>query len=108
MGPYRSMLNAAGITYSWNAPRRIGLFTLEDLQNGAIHQAVFQAPIPLPLFDAAAIMQVGGTVHVDDRICALALSDRIEPVGRRRPLLQVLWWKRLPDLARLRAFDWAT
>ena len=71
----------ARLTYSWDAPRQIGLFSLLDLQSGAIHQAVFRAPIPLPLLDAAAIMQARDTVQIDDRICALALSNRIEPVG---------------------------
>lgn len=71
----------ARLTYSWDAPRQIGLFSLEDLESGAIHQAVFQAPIPLPVIDAAAIMQSQSAVQVDNRICALALSDQIEPVG---------------------------
>ena len=71
----------ARLTYCWDAPRQVGLFSLEDLENGEIHQAVFQAPIPWPLVDAAALMRAQAGVQIDDRVLALALSDRIEPVG---------------------------
>lgn len=71
----------ARLTYSWDAPRQIGLFSLEDLESGAIHQAVFQAPIPLPLLDGTAIVRSQSAAQFDNRICGLALSDRIEAVG---------------------------
>jgi hypothetical protein len=71
----------ARLTYCWDAPRQVGLFSLEDLESGEIHQAVFQAPIPLPLVDAAEIIQAQGGVRIDSRVRAMALSDRIEPVG---------------------------
>ncbi|MFV2001959.1 MAG: Hint domain-containing protein, partial [Paracoccaceae bacterium] len=71
----------AKLVYSWDAPRRLGLLSLELPQVGAIHQAVFRDPIPMPLADAATIVFGHNPVTLDDRVCAMALSDRFEPVG---------------------------
>jgi len=69
------------MTYAWNAPEKIGCLTLEVAEDGAIHQVAIDAPIPLPLADAVAIVHGLDTVLVDKRVRGLALSDQFVAVG---------------------------
>jgi hypothetical protein len=69
------------VTYSWDAPAREGLLTVENLATGMIHQAVFGDPLPVPLSDAGAIIAVQHDVQIDPRIAYAAFSDNIIPVG---------------------------
>ena len=69
------------ITYGWDAPARIGLLTVHDLQGGTIRQARFHAPMPLPLRDLHRIICGHPQVRYDGRISHVALADRVVPVG---------------------------
>jgi len=68
------------LTYSWDAPARSGLLTLEALQSGSIRQTIVDAPLPLPRSDLEIIGK-GGTLTADSRLSFIAISDSVEPVG---------------------------
>lgn len=55
------------ITYSWDAPRRSGLLSVEHLEAETLHQTRFRDPLPLPHVDAERIIR-GEGVAVGDGI----------------------------------------
>ena len=69
------------ITYSWNAPQRTGILTAENLDQEVLHQAEFDAPVPLPLEDGRDIITNGDATRIGRDTRYLALSDQVEPVG---------------------------
>jgi len=68
------------LTYSWDAPARSGLLTLEALESGSIRQAIVDAPLPLPRSDLEIIARAGTQV-ADRRLTFIAVSDSVVPVG---------------------------
>jgi len=69
------------LTYSWDVPARLGLLTVEDLDNGTLHQAEFDDPQPL---SGALIERIGHKLRggqVDPSVVFLGVSDQVEPVG---------------------------
>ncbi len=76
--------NISGIVkliYSWDAPKRLGLLSLENSDSGSINQAVIQRPIPLPIGDAKKIVLDHTATKIDKRVLNIALSDKVETVG---------------------------
>jgi len=69
------------LTYAWDAPRRQGLLTLENLDTGQMDQAVFDDPQPWPVDDIAALVGCSDSCRLDPSATLVAVSDRIEPVG---------------------------
>lgn len=69
------------ITISWHAPQRIGLMTVENLDNGDLSQSVIEAPNPWPRDDIAALMARADGCAVGPSVTLMAFSDRVEPVG---------------------------
>lgn len=68
------------LTYSWDAPEKSGLLTLEALKSGSMRQTIVDAPPPLPRSDLEIIGN-GGTLKADRRLSFIAISDSVEPVG---------------------------
>lgn len=77
----RETRNRLRLTYAWDAPARLGLLTLECLDTGRIDQALFEAPVPLPVEDAKAIIEHSENCHIDQRVVGLSIANSIEPVG---------------------------
>lgn len=77
----RKPTERARLTYSWDAPARIGLLSIECLDSGTINQNLFETPVPLPLFDAEQICAAGPSTQLDARLASLAISDEIEAIG---------------------------
>ncbi|MDJ0825195.1 MAG: Hint domain-containing protein [Rhodobacter sp.] len=73
--------DALRITYSWDAPMRVGLLTVENLETGALDQVDFDDPHPLPIDDAAALVSSDGETWADPTVVLVGVSDQIEPVG---------------------------
>ncbi len=69
------------ITYSWNAPQRTGTLTAENLDQEVLHQAEFDAPLPLPVEDARDIIGNNDETRIGRDTRYIALSDQVEPVG---------------------------
>lgn len=69
------------ISLSWNAPGRSGLITVENLDAEVMHQAEFDAPLPLPVEDAREIIYDTIATRIGHETRFLAVSDAIEPVG---------------------------
>lgn len=69
------------ITYSWDAPGRRALLTVEDLDQGLLYQSEMAAPIPLPLIDAYHIIKNGPLTRIGRDTRFIAISDKVEPVG---------------------------
>ncbi|MEE9387226.1 MAG: Hint domain-containing protein [Paracoccaceae bacterium] len=72
---------AVRLTYSWDAPRKYGLLTAEDRDDGAIYQAQVDSPIPYPMEDAIKLITGTQNSHYDERLVGLALSDHVAPIG---------------------------
>ena len=72
---------AVRLSIIWDAPSMYGLLSLENAEDGAIHQATISTPIPMPLEDAAAIIRSTQAVVCDERVQGLALADTAMPVG---------------------------
>lgn len=69
------------ITYSWDAPLRMGLLSVENLDTGGLAQHGFDAPQPMPLDDADALVSGGDETLVDPTVALMAVSDQVEPAG---------------------------
>lgn len=69
------------VYYSWDAPKRIAVLTVEDLDQELIYQAEFAAPFPLPLEDAHEITTNGANTRIGRDTRVIAISDQVEPVG---------------------------
>jgi hypothetical protein len=68
------------LTYSWHAPDRHGVLTVENLETGVLDQAWFEDPQPMPLDDIAALID-GACTEIDPTVAVLACSDEIESPG---------------------------
>lgn len=69
------------ITYSWNAPVRAGLLTVELLDEGRMFQTGVFAPVPLPPEDVRVMIRNGRHTELAPVLTYLAFSDAVEPVG---------------------------
>lgn len=69
------------ITYSWDAPNRRGLLSVEDLDNAVLKQTEFDNPAPLPATDIARLSTDRTRRYFDPSVDLCAVSDVIEPVG---------------------------
>ena len=72
------------LTFSWDAPSRRGVLSLEQLDGGELHQVDFATPQPLPMTIAEQIARprhVAGRGAIAAEVNFLGVSDRIEPVG---------------------------
>lgn len=68
-------------TVTWEAPRRTGMLTLEDLDTGTLRQAAISAPPPLQAAVLGELAQDRAHECFDPAVTLFAVSDRIEPVG---------------------------
>jgi len=68
-------------TYSWNAPMRVGLLTVELLDEGRMFQSGAFAPVPLPPEDIRAMLRNPNRATLDPSLHYLAVSDAVQPVG---------------------------
>ncbi|MBD3679168.1 MAG: Hint domain-containing protein [Rhodobacteraceae bacterium] len=69
------------VSMSWDAPKRIGLLSVEDLETGILQQVDFPNPIPLPKADIFRMLASPGKTGFGPLVSYAAISDRIEPVG---------------------------
>lgn len=70
------------LTWSWDAPGRRGVLTAENVTTGAMVQAGFDNPMPVPVDDIVALAGAGADrARLDPSVQLLAASDEIEPVG---------------------------
>lgn len=69
------------VTYSWDAPHRTGILSVEHLEAETIHQTRFRDPLPLPLGDAERLVRGDGVEAGDGQILSLGVAHGIAPVG---------------------------
>ncbi len=69
------------ITYSWDAPGRRAILTVENLDQELIYQTEAPAPLPIPLADLREIILARGNARLGRETRYVALSDQVEPVG---------------------------
>lgn len=69
------------ITFSWDAPKRAALLTVEIPGQDLIYQAEAAAPLPMPLADIREIVLNGPAVRIGPDTRFVAFSDKVEPVG---------------------------
>lgn len=69
------------LTYSWDAPKRQGLLSLEEIETGSLRQTTYDAPIPLPNGDVHKIAIGNDGCNIDNRVQHIAFSDQVEHVG---------------------------
>lgn len=69
------------VSYSWDAPERAGLLTVEFLDEGRLFQSRVEAPLPLPPEDMRVMVRNGRRTEIAPVLNYLAFSDAIEPVG---------------------------
>lgn len=69
------------ISYSWHAPQRAALLTVEMLDEGRMFQTHAASPVPLPVVDAKVMMRNGRATTLAPEVRYIAVSDAIEPVG---------------------------
>lgn len=69
------------VNYSWDAPGRRAVLTVENLDQEVLHQAEFPAPLPLPLEDARELLQNGAYTRIGRDTRMIAFSDCVQPVG---------------------------
>lgn len=69
------------LSYSWDAPARLGRLALERPDSEAVYAVRMAAPHPVPRSDMQRIVTEQGARQVDQEVIFLAVSDRVEPVG---------------------------
>lgn len=69
------------ITFSWDAPSRAALLSVEGLESGYISQAIVDHPLPIPFDDLMGLCQRDNWSVNDNRIDHVAISDDFQPVG---------------------------
>ncbi len=74
-------IETAIVSFSWDGPGRLGIFSLWVPDRGALFQTTLTGPIPLSLRDAGRIVGDPVLCPVDERMTWVGLSDRIEPAG---------------------------
>ncbi len=70
------------ISFSWDAPRRVGRLTVEFPEEGRTFQVNTRNPAPLPVRDVEALICNDRGTTIDPAVCFIAVSDEIEPVGQ--------------------------
>ncbi len=77
-------LSEAGLlrlTYTWDAPKKVGMLTVEQISKGFIHQVATREPVPFPTEDALKIVQASNEIQFDQRLLSIALNDKVVPIG---------------------------
>lgn len=69
------------ITYSWDAPNRAGILSVEHLEAETLHQTRFHDPLPLPQSDAERLIRGHGVAGDGGRILSLGVAHGIAPVA---------------------------
>lgn len=69
------------IMLSWDAPSRIGIISVENLDSGNVAQTVLEEPLPWSIGDLSDVVTCDDGVTLDPGITLLAVADRIEAVG---------------------------
>lgn len=69
------------LTWSWDAPARLGLLSVEAVDTGALWQTRIDTPLPWPMEDIAALAGGNGSCRLSPALELLAVSDRPKPVG---------------------------
>ncbi len=69
------------LSYSWNAPIRVGRLTVEEVRDGRIFQSDIRKPVPIPAADIKAITRNGRATQISKSVRCIAFSNEIEPVG---------------------------
>ncbi len=69
------------ISYCWDAPGRVALLSVENLDQDLIFQTEAPAPLPVPLTDIREIVLNGPATRIGRDTRFVAFSDRVEPVG---------------------------
>lgn len=72
---------ALRVTYAWDSVQRWGRLTVERPQDDRVMTVPVQAPRPMRVMDACALLKPGPARYVSPEIDYLALSAGIEPVG---------------------------
>lgn len=71
----------ARLTYSWNYEGDEGFLTLETLEDGAISQSEFKAPLPMPAHIIDRLMAQNLRTNCARQVRFFGFSDKVEPVG---------------------------
>lgn len=79
--PYNDRTDIVRITYSWDAPGRIGRLSIERPQPNSTHSVDLPNSRPMVLDDLREIMLRRGHREMDREVTFAAASDAIEPVG---------------------------
>jgi len=69
------------ITFTWDAPARTAVLSVEIVETGEVISAKMQAPLPLSLRDAVRISTDPAQCAIADSVVFLAIADRIMPHG---------------------------
>ncbi len=69
------------LTYSWDAPARVGQLAVERLDRGHLTLLPLKAPCPFRMGDLLALLRPGPHRFVAPELVFVALSSRVEPVG---------------------------
>ncbi len=78
--PY-DFTRTARLTYSWDYEGDQGLLTLETLEDGAVSQSQFRAPLPMPAHIVDRLMAQNLRTNCARQVRFFGFSDQIEPVG---------------------------
>ncbi|UWP95006.1 Hint domain-containing protein [Aliiroseovarius crassostreae] len=69
------------ITYSWDAPCRSGVLSVEHLEAETLHQTRFRDPLPLPYSDAERMLRGQAVAGERGKILMLGIARGIAPVA---------------------------
>ncbi|MEB8387619.1 Hint domain-containing protein [Rhodobacteraceae bacterium KMM 6894] len=69
------------VSYSWDAPAKLGRLALEHLSQGRIHSVAVPHPHPMLMDDLRMITRYPTRRDMDADVGFLAVSDRVEPLG---------------------------
>jgi hypothetical protein len=69
------------VRFSWDAPARAAVFSVEIIETGKIISAVMQAPLPLSLRDAVRISTDPEQCEMSKQVTFLAIADSLMPHG---------------------------
>lgn len=69
------------VTFSWDAPARTAVLSVEIVDTGEVISAVMTAPLPLSLRDAVRISTDPAQCILSDQIAFVAIADSLMPHG---------------------------
>lgn len=69
------------LTYSWDAPGKWGMLTLEQPESDIVRSVTLEPPHPIPLSDMRAVIMDPGQRDLHAEVDFVAVSSRVEPVG---------------------------